>query len=949
MVGFPVPARVLDSSTQTRDLANLSKGKDLSAALTPAKMAPTEGTAPLCTEPAFVAGFLFAGRYRMVAPLGRMEAGTVWQAHDLVLKTDVALKIIPSLSGQSRERILAEVRLTRRITHPAIRRIFDVGEADGALFCSMELVRGEDLARLLRRVGRVPSERVAEIGEELCEGLAAAHAQGVVHGDLRLESVLVDERGSIRLIDFALPAALQTDSPAGRRRKYEAPELRSPGAVPTVASDLYSAGGVLYELVVGQPPVGDRPPKPSSITDDVSGQLERVIMRALQPDPWRRPMSATAMAEQLTLRAPAALNAGWRPWFAGGALTLAVIIVAGVIAWLPPIGRQRGAAVLTDDDTIVIADFVNTTEERVFDGSLNVAIAVALEQSPFLKVLADERARETLLLMQRAPREPITRATALEIARREGLKAVVTGSIGKHRGLYIVAVEAVDTDSGGVVAREQAQAQNKERVLTALGEVTARLRSRLGESLALVRRFDAPLPQATTASLEALHAYALALDQGRVNPRAEAIPHLRRALELDPNFALAHASLSGAYRNTGRFVEAPAHSRKAFELRHRVSERERYVITWRYYIDAEQAWDNALELAQSWTATYPREAFAFNSLGVASAALGNHERAVAAFRDAIRLDARFVPPFPNLAGSLIALNRFDEAKAVVAEATRQGISSNGLRRAGYVLAFLSGDAAEMTRQLSATRATPDAVWSPTWQARAATATGRFRAAHHLFQEGARAAIEADLRDLAAQWTMEDAEAHAIIGQCEEAAREANEGLDLARDNFTLERAARTFALCDSADRVAALSAELSMRFQDATLTRRIQIPVADAALALRRNDAPRAAMLLNSVKPLDLAPAAELWPAYLRADAELRRRNAGGAVEGFDEIVAHRGVAPTSPLYALAHLGLARASALAGDLDRAKGAYQTFLTLWAEADADLRAMTDARREYARIK
>ena len=271
--------------------------------------------------------------------------------------------------------------------------------------------------------------------------------------------------------------------------------------------------------------------------------------------------------------------------------------------------------------------------------------------------------------MQRAPDERVTRAIAREIAQREQLKALVAGSIGSLGSHYVVALEAINAETGDVMAREQVEVPAKEQVLTSLGTATSRLREKLGESLASIQKFDVPLPRATTASLEALHAYSLALDQGRVNLRLEAIPHLKRAIELDPDFAMAQALLSGVYANTGQRTEAPAFSRRAFELRDRVSERERFFISWRYYIDAAQAWDKALELAQAWTTTYPREAFAFNSLGIASGTFGQHEQAIAAFREAIRLDPRFVPPHGNLVGSLIALNRFPEAKASLREAS----------------------------------------------------------------------------------------------------------------------------------------------------------------------------------------------------------------------------------------------------------------------------------------
>jgi eukaryotic-like serine/threonine-protein kinase len=907
----------------------------------------------------FRAGDVFASRYRMINRLGQRGLGEVWRADDLVLHLPVALKLIRVTSLQGRERILNEVRLARQITHPAVCRVFDVGEAGGGVFYSMELVQGEDLAILLRRAGRLPSEKVVDIGRQLCDGLAIAHAQGVLHRDLNLANVLVDEDGSIRMIEFGFESAQRTTDFPGGTPDSVAPEQRAPGVPLSEQTDLYALGAILYELVVGASPFHDRssparmPPRPSTLVPDVDPQLERVILQALAPDPRDRPASAAAMAASLagplTRTAPGGgplLRSRRRlaPWIAGAALAVPVI----VLAVLASLFVERRPHALTDQDVIVIADFMNTTGEPVFDGALKVALAVALEQSPFLRVFNDDRVRETLRLMQRAPDERVTRAIAREIAQRERLKALVAGSIGSLGSHYVVALEAINAETGDVMAREQVEVPVKEQVLTSLGTATSQLRKKLGESLASIQKFDVPVPRATTASLEALHAYALALDQGRVNLRLEAIPHLKRAIELDPDFAMAQALLSGVYANTGQFTEAPAFSRRAFELRDRVSERERFFISWRYYIDAAQAWDKALELAQAWTTTYPREAFALNSLGIASGTLGQLEQSLGALREAIRLDPGFAPPHGNLVGTLIALNQFPEATASLRQAAERGVDFIRLRRMAYVLAFLDGDAAAMARELDLVRGTPNAMWASTLQGRSSAFSGRIRDAHERFQQGVQAAVRDNFRDLGAQWTMEDAESHAIAGQCPEARREIRAGLELSRDNFTLERANRTLAWC-GADEASGLSGELADRFPSATVTTRIQLPVAAAAFALRRGEPARALEILDPVKPYDWAPASELWPAYLRAQAYLSLKDGRAAGAQFRAILAHRGRAPTSPLYPLAHLGLGRAAALSGEVGEARQAYEGFVALWNGADAGLQHLEEARAEFARLR
>ena len=906
-------------------------------------------TIPAPSEaPRFVSGDVFAGRYRMVARLGFAAMGEVWRADDLVLGIAVALKIILAPSAETRRQILNEVRLARQITDPNVRRVFDVGEAGDDVFCTMELIDGEDLGTLLKRVGRLPAEKVSDIGRQVLAGLAAAHAHGVLHRDVRPANILIDQYGAVCITDFAIGVPdIQSDQAARDALVYLAPEQRS-GTPLSERTDLYGVGVVLYELLVGEPPPRSGPLTsaylPSHRIGQVDPSLENAIVEAMSPDPRRRPPSATAMRAALEARPRARVASRMSPWVAGVVLATAIGVLAIVSSRLLPRG-----AVLSDRDTIVLADFANSTGDPVFDGTLKVALSVALEQSPFLKVYPDNAMRDTLRLMQQAPGAPITRALARDIARREQLKALVVGTIASLGTNYVIGLEAVDAETGDVMAREQVEIPTKEEVLTALGTATSSFREKLGESLASVRRFDAPLPRATTPSLEALHAYALALDEGRVVPRVEAVPHLQRALELDPNFAMAHALLSAVYANTGRTTDAPQYAQRAFELRDRVSERERFFISWRYLVDAEQAWDKALDLAMAWTRTYPREAFAFNSLGLASGTLGQHERAATAFRQALALDNKFAPPYGNLAGSLVGLNRFHEVSAALQLARTNGINTNAIQRTSYVLGYLTNDRAVMDSAIAMARTTPDAVSATTWEARAAAGSGRFHAAHELYNRAVQEALRDDARELAAQWTAEDAEAMAVAGTCQDVTRQVGRALELSQDNFTVERASRAFALCGAEDAALGLTRGLTSRFASATLTTKLQVPVTAAIGAVRRGESARALQLLEAVEPYDHVPAAEFWPSYLRGQAYLRLKQPREAVAQFRHITDHRGEAPTSPLYSLSLLGSARASALAGDLEAARERYQQFLESWKAADANLAVLQEAREEYGRIR
>ena len=898
----------------------------------------------------FAPGDVFADRYRIITPIREGHAGEIWRADDLILQTTVALKVLRTTTEEGRARFFHELRLARQITHHSVCRVFDVGEVDGRPFYSMELVEGDDVSALLRRAGQFAPEKVLDLARQACGALAAAHAQGVLHRDLKPANLLVDTRGRLRMTDFGV-AASSAAAPAVAADPYLAPELRSGTGTPSEQSDLYALAVILYELSTGRPPFADgsersrRPAKPSLFAEGVDPGLERAILRALERDPRRRPASAEAMAGLLDSPSQRRLTAS-RVWLLGATLAVAIGVLAVFSSWW----SHRAAPVLTDQDTIVVADFMNTTGEPVFDGALKVALAVGLEQSPFLKVYPDERLRETLRLMERPADAQVTRTVAREIARREQLKAVVAGSIAKLGSHYVIALEAINAETSDVMARQQVEASTKEEVLGSLGTAVSDLRQTLGESLASIAKFDVPLARATTGSLDALHAYSLALDQGRVSPRAEAIPHLLRAIELDPNFALAQALLSGVYWNINRSGDAPEYSRRAFELKDRVSERERFFISWRYYVDATQAWDKALELAQSWTTTYPREAIAFNSLAVATGSFGRHDRAVDWLREAIRLDPRFVTPYRNLAGSLVAGNRFDEAAVAIRDARSRGIDAPGLRRAAYNVALVRGDTSTMARELAdarATAATADATLE--WEAQAAALGGRFRLAHERFQQGVQELLRAERSEQAAQWTSEDAELYALAGECGDARRQSSAALRLSRDTFTMQRSARTMALCGVSADVAALSAELTKRFPEAILTTAIQIPVASAALALQQGHAARAVDLLAPVAVYDHAPSAEFWPEYLRGLAYLRLNDARSAAAQFQAILDHRGEAVTSPLYALAHAGAAQAAALTGDTAAGRREYEALFELWKDADASLQPLVDARREYGRLR
>ena len=901
---------------------------------------------------AFSAGDVFAGRYRMIALVGRGGMGDVWRADDLVLMTPIALKLMHSASPSARTRILNEVRLARQITHPAVCRVFDVGQVGETIFFSMEFVRGEDLAALLKRSGRLAPERVLEIARHLCAGLAAAHAQGVLHRDLKPANVLIDQDGRVQITDFGIAVTTADSEPhvVIGTLGYMAPEQLTPGSTLTERTDIYALGVVLYELVTGQPFHLSR-------SDDTTAQLfarapgihpalVRAIAQATASDPDNRPKTALEMAAALSDTSGSSMSKSQRRprWLAVAVVMATLVAASALYFWMRP-----ARVALTVRDTIIVADFLNSTGDPVFDSTLKVALAVALEQSPFLKVFPDERAHEALRLMQRSPSEGITRAVAREIAVREQVKALIAGSIANLGRHYVVSLEAVNAVTGDVMAREQVEVASKEEVLSSLGQVAAKLRRKLGESLASVQRFDVSLPQATTPSLDALQAYALAIDQGRINDqRFESIPHLKRAIELDPHFALAMAQLSGTYANTWQTTLAPEWSRRAFELRDRVSERERYMISWRYYRDATQAWDKGRELARAWGDAYPRESTAFNSQGLAAWSLGQYTQAIAPLEQAIGLDSRFFAPRLNLVWTLTALNRFDAAQKVIDDARADKTRHIGFYQMAYLIAFVRGDSARMTSERAAALAEPEAPWVSNWQARILAFGGKVSDAHDEFRRSIAITGQAGLAELSGLYRAQDALSHAVVGQCAEARAEALDAEHLSRDNLTLESAGRALAWCGAEAEAETVSAELQRRFPEAILTTRVIVPVIAASTALRHNRPLRVLELLEPVTRFDHAAAAEFWPAFLRGNAQMQLGRHAEAAAEFRAIVDHRGEMADSPLYPLAHLGLARALARAGDRPGATNAYTAFFDLWKGADPALAPLKDARREFAQL-
>ncbi|HZS10001.1 MAG TPA: winged helix-turn-helix domain-containing protein [Blastocatellia bacterium] len=605
------------------------------------------------------------------------------------------------------------------------------------------------------------------------------------------------------------------------------------------------------------------------------------------------------------------------------------------------------APALTERDTILLADFENRTGDAVFDGTLKQALAVQLEQSPFLNIFPDERARETMKLMKRAPDERVTGSVAREICQRQNLKAFLAGSIASLGRDYVLTLEAVNAQSGEIIAREQRDAEGREQVLRALGRAATRMRERLGESLRSIEKFDAPIEQATTASLDALKAYALGVEQHRQGKYLEAIPFYKRAIELDADFALACSSLSGAYSNTFQTEQEIACAEKAYQLRNRVSEREKLNITGRYYLSATGEVDKAIETFEVWKRLYPRSYTPVNNLAFEYLTVGQYEKAVAEAREAIRLDPAPSQAYANLGRALLRLNRFDEAEQVLQRATAQTPGSSAMHADLFTLAFLRGDAAAMQQQLDWRKGRPSEYAAFEEQAEVAALQGRLKQAREFLLRAQELEQRRGLNEVVAISRALAALRQAMAGQCEQVARETAEALSVERNLRSLRASARALALCGAGAQSQTLADELARRYPKDTLLNAVWLPVIRANIELERGHPEVALQLLRSVGADEAA--SDFWVPYLRAQACLRQHKPGEAMTELQKILDHRGYDPLSPFYPRAYLELARATALAGDTARSRQSYEAFLSLWKDADPDLGLLREAKKEYEKMR
>jgi DNA-binding winged helix-turn-helix (wHTH) protein/tetratricopeptide (TPR) repeat protein len=665
--------------------------------------------------------------------------------------------------------------------------------------------------------------------------------------------------------------------------------------------------------------------------------------------------ASTREAERRPAGTTPAVSRGRRKATSLGLLAVVAIAVVATSFYLVRSRSSGPTAVLTDKDSVLIADFTNTTGDEVFDGTLRQAVAVELEQSPFLNIVSEERVRETLRYIGRSPDERVTRDLAREIAQRQGVKALLIGSIASLGRHYVINLEAVSAASGDTIAREQAEAESRERILARLGEAVRRLREKLGESLSSIERFSAPIEQATTPSLDAFKAYDLGRRKHFDGQYFEAIPLYRRAVELDPDFAMAYAALGITYGTAREYELAAQFSQRAFELRDRVSERERFYISARYYMDVLDDGDRAIEVLELWKQTYPRDFAPRTNLSARYSAIGRYHEALEEAREGVRLNPDAGVAYAALAHSSICLGRYRDAAAAIEHALARKLDPPYSRYMLYAIAFLQGDAAAMQHQVDRVEGTPAEAGMLAIQSVTAAYAGRVRQARELTKRAIELAKRRGLDEAAGLYAAGDAMREAAYGNCREAEQAATRTLALSRGRYPVSWSALAVAICGDAVLAGKLSDEMVRRFPHDSFFKASWRPMVQAALSLHHGQPATAVEQLKSAERVELGTNAALWPAYLRGAAYLNQGAHAEAQREFEKILDNKGVlvpkdfnVAAMTLYPLAYLGRARAAARGGDVESSRLAYEALLNLWKDADPDIPSVQAARRESRQL-
>jgi len=927
------------------------------------------------------------GPYEILVPIGKGGMGEVYRARDTRLRREVAIKVLPQsfATEAARERFQREARAASALNHPNICAVYDVGEAAGHPFLVMELLDGKTLRE---RIGGQPLDIPAALALsiQVADALEAAHAKGIVHRDIKPANIFVTERGDAKVLDFGLakhnqPAdsdALTVDmltepGTAMGTVAYMSPE-QAKGEVVDARSDLWSFGVVLYEMVTGSRPFDgptspiifdallNKAPQPvHERNPKVPDELERIISELLEKDRELRYASAAELRDDLQRlqigSSPAAAIRKSQPFLKYGMVAaVTLILAAGGFFWL-----QRGQArLLTDKDTIVLADFANTTGDPVFDETLRQGLAIQLEQSPFLSMVSDEGVQKTLGLMGQKAGARLNPEIAKEICERMGSTAVLDGSIARLGSQYVLGLRAKNCRTGEILDQEQVQAPRIEEVMSALSQIAIKFRTKVGESLTTVKQHGTPLEEATTTSLEALKAHSVAMRNLNTNhDLPTAISLSQHAIEIDPKFAVAHASLGFMYGLLGQSALSTESNKKAYELRDRASDREKFFIAATYDTQVTGNLEKALQTCELWAQAYPREKLPRGILGAyVYPMLVKYDKGVEVAKQLIELDPDFDIGYLQLAFNSRFFGDLVQAEKTLRLASDRKLEIPELAVERYDIAFLKGDQVGMDREAALALAheqSPrnDLVYDR--QAFVQAYSGRLKEAKLTAQRVADLNSQPDQRGRKALIEIGPALWDGFFGNMAAARKSAAAAADLSKDRDVEYGAAFALALSGESSRSRSLANDLETRFPDDTAVKGFYVRAIRALLELNDGQPSKAIDLLQLARPYDrgIPPSSSpmfigaFYTIYVRGLAYLAENRGAEAAAEFQKVVDGRNIVVSDPISALAHLQLGRALALSGDKANAKSAYQDFLALWKDADADIPIFKQAKAEFVR--